>query len=83
MFQNIFEADFNVLLYKFVLVFLGHQQAYFELDQALTFMFISLYFLSINILHVLTKKNDIIPMLKPKKGSGIFWIMQNVKVEVK
>ena len=56
MFQNVFEADFNVLLYKFALVFLGHQQTYFELDQALTFMYISLYFLSINILHVLTKK---------------------------
>ena len=83
MFQNVFEADFNVILYKFALVFLGHQQAYFELDQALTFMFISLYFMSINIWHVFNQKNDIIPMLKPKKGSGIFWIMQSVKVEVK
>ena len=56
MFQNVFEADFNVLLCKFALVFFVHQKTYFELDQALTFMYISLYFLLINILHVLTKK---------------------------
>ena len=60
MFQNIFEADFNVLLYKFALVFLGPQQTYFGLDQAVTLMYVSLYFLLIIILHVLTK-NDIIP----------------------
>ena len=72
MFQNYSRTTFNLLLFKFALIFVGPQQTYFELGQALI-SHVYLSMLPITNHFACFDQNDIAPEVKPKNKPGVIW----------